>query len=66
MFVICDETNSIVRITGMKLWGVTVIIPAAFIEEQDALGVLFKMEESKAIKEKTCTVRLVDHLMGPK
>ncbi len=62
MWVICDGELKIVHIAGLKMFGVTTTILACFVNEADALNVLFEMENSGAVKNHT--IRYVDSLTG--
>jgi hypothetical protein len=62
MWVICDSELNIVHIEGLKIFGVGTRILACFVNEVDALNVLFEMENSGALKNHT--VRYVDRLTG--
>jgi hypothetical protein len=44
LFIICDESNCIMRIDGVPMFGRKVSIPAIFFEEDEALDILFTIE----------------------
>ena len=47
LFIICDESLSIMRIDRVPIFGRNVSIPAIFSEENDALEVLFEIENKQ-------------------
>lgn len=44
LYLICDEKNNVAKICGITMFGIKVYMPAIFIEEEQALGILFEME----------------------
>jgi hypothetical protein len=46
LYLICDGENQVMSISGIKMFGVECRIPAIFFEEEQALGVLFNLEEA--------------------
>lgn len=53
MFVICDANKNLVTLEGVALFGKRVKLMAVFREEQDALDVLFAIEDCGALKGHT-------------
>lgn len=45
-FIICDDQCRVMTLSGVRMWGKTVSLPAIFMAEQDALDVLFAIESS--------------------
>jgi hypothetical protein len=60
LYLICDESNTLVRIGGIKMFGVKCTIPAIFMEEEQALAVLFELEEANLLEDKRHAVRKID------
>ena len=60
LYLICDENNNVAKICGIKMFGLKVDMPAIFLEEEQALGVLFGMEESDLLKGIPHAVRKID------
>jgi hypothetical protein len=46
LYVICDAENRLMSIDGITMFGVRCTIPAIFFGEEQALQVLFNMEEA--------------------
>ena len=60
LYLICDENNNVAKICGIKMFGVECDIPAIFLKEEQALGVLFEMEEADVLNSIPHVVRKVD------
>ena len=63
MFIICDKDLKVMSIDGIPIFGVKCTIPAIFFSEDQALEVLFNVEDAGVLKEKH-TVRKLDRLTG--
>jgi hypothetical protein len=50
MFVIVDDENKIARIGNIPLFGIKVEMMACFYTENDALQILFELEEGGLLK----------------
>lgn len=59
LYLICDGDNNLVKIDGVKMFGVNCAIPALFLEEDQALLVLFELEKSNMLEGKTHAVRKI-------
>jgi hypothetical protein len=60
IYLICDENNNVARIVGIIMFGVKVDMPAMFCEEDQALSVLFEMEEAGLLNDIPHAVRKID------
>ena len=60
IYLIYDEKNNVARICGFNLFGVKVDMPCMFCEEDQALSVLFGMEEAGLLNGIPHAVRKID------
>jgi hypothetical protein len=49
MYVICDHENKVIHM-GVKMWGKHVEVLGFFAKEDEALDLLFQMEEKGVLK----------------
>jgi len=60
LYLICDKKNTIARICGIVMFGIKVDIPAIFCQEEEALSVLFELEEADLLGGIPHAVRKID------